>query len=301
MTYPLLFSIYYPHDQKCLLVKWGILPLLAGNDFKAVNFFLSNYKGENITMYLANGNKADRKRLVKDSMDSFFGEHKAKALKMQLPVNQLFLDFPHNSIHFWEKDPFGTGDATAKLQNPAAYYHVLSMHCLQRLSLENSWDDVTTFKIFMELLMVLNIYFGMKHHMETIAVFKELIEAIKQRAGGKGYLIDVFLRQGKDIYRQERPEIHKTFNGIKNQIIGETDFVESQVSDWLEIIHQKQKTQPGQITQNVTSRIIKEIILDISSRIDLSQKGLIQAVAVISMIAEDQDNSIDNLTSSMDV
>ncbi|MDN5210566.1 hypothetical protein QQ020_00865 [Fulvivirgaceae bacterium BMA12] len=288
MTYPLLFSIYYPHDQKCRLVKWGILPLLAGNDFNTVNFFFSNYKGENITMYLSNGNKARGEKLVKDikdSMDSFFDEHKAKALKMQLPLNQLFMDFPYNSIYFWERDPFKTAEATAKLQNPAAYYHLLSMHCLKRLSLENRWDDAATFKIFLELLMVLNIHFRLKYHIEAMAVFKELIEAIKRRAGDKGYLIDVFLQQGQDIYRQERLAIHDTFNSIKNQIIGETDLVQNRVEDWLEIIHLKQKTEPGQI-QNVTSWIIMEIILDISSRIDLSQKGLIQAVGLVSMMKE---------------
>ena len=278
----ILFSIFYPHDQRCRLVKMGVLPLFDKAEFKDFTYFLSRYKGENLTLGLYGKGIDKEVKLIKDHFNAFFEANAAKELNIQLPVNQLFLDFPYNTIHFWEQNPFGPAVLQPEVRDTDRYAASLSMLCLKRLSNQNSWEDSSTLHIFIELLSILSCYAGYEYGINVNSSFNQLIEGLKNRARDKEYLIDKFLELGAGIYREGKSRLDNYFQDISGQVKAPDGLREGRVDDWLDIIKKKRLAPAGVTSQSKLSEGIKELILDVASKIDLSHRGLIQAIAVVS-------------------
>lgn len=263
-------------------MKMGVLPLFDKVGIKEFTYFLSRYKGENLTLGIGGSGIDKEVKLIKDHFNVFFEANAAKEQNIQLPTNQLFLDFPYNTIHFWEKNPFDPAVLQSEVRDTDEYATSLSMLCLKRLSNKNSWDDPSTLHIFIELLSILSCYVGYAYGINVNSSFSQLIEGLKNLAGDKEYLIAKFLELGAGIYREGKSGFDNYFQEISGQVKAGDGLREGPVNDWLEIIKKKGLepdviTSPGKISEG-----IKELILDVASKIDLSHKGLIQAISVVS-------------------
>ncbi len=286
--YQVLFSVYYPHARKCQLAKYGVLPLFDTFREESFNYFFSLYKGESITIRISCSEKDDIKRQIVEHFKTFFTSHSAEVLEVQLPLKKLFLDFPFNTLHFWEYDPFKSETLNSGNSKEDNYMTFLSRQCLSKLVSENRWDDASSFQVFIELFSVLKVLLEQKFGNEAILVFTELIEELKKRSGEQSYIIDKFANQGKGIYKQNQSDIEAYFHATKVQIEGSSQLQESWVTDWMGIIYQQLMTNATDFNQ--VYKVSRELILDVSSKIDLKQKGLVQVLALVSEMMRRGEN-----------
>lgn len=277
----LLLSVFYPHNQRCLLVKSGILPLLDPCELRNFSYFFSLYKGQNVTMYFHLDEADKAVRLIKDHFYTFFETYKAKQPEVRFPLNRLFMNFPYNTLHFWDKNPFQSGGMYSVHKN-LDYHTSLSVFCLKKLAGEQNWHDSLTFRIFLEILTILQSYIYRKYGIHITPVFDQLTEGLKNRAGDKANLVDSFFEQGKAIYREQPSEIDRYMNEVNKQNRMPNRMIDGFVSDWLNIIEKKKRPTSGEQTTKEIQDFVREIILDVVHKIDLSHKGLIQAIAVVS-------------------
>lgn len=279
---PFVFSIYYPHKQKCQLVKYAVLPLMKMPELESFNYFFSLYKGENMTIQVVCRNKEMIQRQVRTHFKTFFKIHGVRQKEIKLPVNQLFLDFEFNSIHFWEHNPFKSETMLPERSNNRIYNYALSRQCLLELASEQQWDDASSFQVFIDLFTVLKVMWEQKKCKSANSIFTNLITDLKKRSGGQEHIFEKFMSQGKGIYRQNQSDIDLYFQTTKLQIEDNSQMPEKWISDWVSIIRQ----YPQPILDNpdfrIVSKVIQELILNISSKIDLGQKGLVQALSVVS-------------------
>ena len=233
-------------------------------------------------MYLQSdrGNKITK--IIKDHFYSFFDTYKVKEQEARLPLNQLFLDFPHNTIHFWEKNPFESGALRPEIHDNYDYYTALSFCCLKKLSNEDNWNDSLTFHIYIELLPVLNSYIQHEYGVDAVSIFHQLTESFKSKAGDRANLVDKFLGQGRSFYREHKPEIDGYFEEVKKQVEATNNVHHGPIIDWLNVIRKKKNPPAHQTTYYEMAEFVKGLILDVGGKIDLSHKGLIQAISVVS-------------------
>lgn len=287
--YRLLFSIYYPHIQKRQLAKYGLKPLFEQLGVESFTYFFSLYKGENITIQIACSKKDITKRRITAHFEDFFSLYRTNQVEVRLPINQLFLDFPYNTLHFWDHFPFKS--ETLQLEaSESTRMTSLSNLCLSKLVSEDRWDDASTFQIFIDLFSVLKVLLEQKFGKDIISVFTELIAELKKRSGSQEYIIERFVTQGKGIYKQNQSEIDAYFHTTKLQIEGNSQLQEEWINDWMEIINVHPQLIVDDSDFRKVSKVIRELILDVSSKIDLSQKGLVQALSLVSEMINKGDN-----------
>lgn len=288
--YRLLFSIYYPHIQKCQLAKYGLKPLFEQLGVESFTYFFSLYKGENITIQIACSEKELIKKQIVAHFEAFFSLYRTNQVEVQLPINQLFLNFPNNTLHFWDHNPFKSENLYSEDQNNGSYISSLSRQCLSKLASEDSWDDASTFQIFIDLFSVLKVLLEQKFGKDIISVFTELIAELKKRSGDGAHIIEKFVSQGKGIYKQNQSEIDAYFHTTKLQIEGNSQLQEEWINDWMGIINVHPQLIVDDSDFRNISKVIRELILDVSSKIDLRQKGLVQALSLVSEMINKSDN-----------
>ena len=277
----LLFSVFYPHSHRCRLVKSAMLPFIARYQPAAFTCFFSLYKGENVTISCHTDQNDESLKSIKEHFYRFFETYKAQQPPTTLPTNQLFLDFPHNTLYFWQKNPFQTGGLPFGFQRNQDYYTSLSLFCLNKLSGQSHWTDTLTFNVFVELLTVLKYYVRREFAVDAVLIFDQLAEGVKNRAGERAELVDRFLEEGRLIYRERKLAIDRHFDEVNRQM-EMPGVVEGPVADWLNIIRKKEMRFSGDPPGNRISAFVKDLVLEVGARIDLSQKGLIQAIALMS-------------------
>jgi hypothetical protein len=102
----ILLSIFYPHKEKCTLVTFGVLPLLGKGSINLEDYFFSTYKGEGMAITLKVKDQGISHAEITNHFTAFFKKFPSKGKDIDLPVNKIFIDFPMNSFHIWDHDPF---------------------------------------------------------------------------------------------------------------------------------------------------------------------------------------------------
>lgn len=251
---------------------------IIGSSFS--NFFLSRNKGENISMQIECAHKEKAIQHIRDSFYSFLERKRVEQSDVQLPLNQLFLDFPYNTLQIWDHNPFRKGILVGSVQVDNDYLMLLSNKCLRVLSSEEQWDEAISFQIYIELLFVITVYLKENLTVEPGLILKKVMTDLFNRSKGNDNLINRIQLQGKDIYRQNKSGIH----GYHHQIhaaISSNNVNKDWINDWLSIIEAKLQLLNNPKDKGQVINAIKEIVFDTSQKIDLAQKGLIQAISVI--------------------
>ena len=252
------------------------------------NYFLSRHKGENISMQIECAYKEKAIQHIRDSFNSFLERNRVEQPPVQLPLNQLFLDFPYNTLQIWEHNPFRKGILVESDQVDNDYLMLLSNKCLHVLSSEEQWDDATSFQIYIELLFVVAVYLKENLSVEPGLILKEVMADLSNKSKGSDNLIKRIQLQGKDIYRQNKSEIHEYHYQI-HAAITSNNASEDWINDWLSIIEARLRLLNNLEDKGQVVNAIKELIFDTSQKIDLAQKGLIQAISVVDELIGFQD------------
>ena len=280
----ILFSVFYPHSHRCRLAKSAVLPFIAQHQPVAFNCFFSLYKGENVTISCRTSERDETLKSIKKHFHCFFETFKAEQPQPRLPVNRLFLDFPCNTLHFWQENPFQSGGSPPVFQQNLDYYTALSLFCLNKLSRQDHWTDILTFDVFVELLTVLSGYIRQKFDADAVLIFDQLAEGLRNRAGDRAGLVDKFLDDGRVMYRERKSAIDRYFFEVNRQM-KIPGLVDGPVADWMNIIGKKNTSFSSARAVDRVSALVKDLVLEVGARIDLSQKGLIRAIALVSAAA----------------
>jgi len=244
------------------------------------NYFLSRNKGENISMQIECAYKEKAIQHIRDSFYSFLERNRVEQSDVQLPLNQLFLDFTCNTLQIWDHNPFRKGILIGSDQVDKDYLMLLSNKCLRVLSSEEQWDDATSFQIYIELLFVVTVYLKENLTVEPGLILKEVMADLSNKSKGNDNLIKRIQLQGKDIYRQNKSGIHEYHHQIYKTIIS-NNVNEDWINDWLSIIEARLQLLNNPEDKGQVVNAIKEMIFNTSQKIDLAQKGLIQAISVV--------------------
>ena len=113
---------------------------------------------------------------------------------------------------------------------------------------------------------------------------------MKKRSGSQEHIIERFVSQGKGIYKQNQYDIDAYFHSTKMQIEGKSQLQEEWINDWMGIINVHPQLIVDDSDFRKVSKVIRELILDVSSKIDLRQKGLVQALSLVSELINKSDN-----------
>ena len=244
------------------------------------NYFLSRNKGENISMQIECAYKEKAIQYIRDSFNSFLERNRVEQSDVQLPLNQLFLDFPYNTLQIWEHNPFRKGILVEIDQVDNDYLMLLSNKCLRVLSSEEQWDDATSFQVYIELLFIVTVYLKENLTIEPGLIMKEVMADLSNKSKGNDNLIKRIQLQGKDIFLQNKSGIHGYHHQIHAAIIS-NNVNEDWINDWLIIIEARLQLLNNPEDKGQVVNAIKEIVFDTSQKIDLAQKGLIQAISVV--------------------
>ena len=66
--------------------------------------------------------------------------------------------------------------------------------------------------------------------------------------------------------------------------------VKGPVDDWLRIVNERKKGSAFETDIPLIQNFVRDLILDVAGKIDLSQKGLIKAISVVSEAEPLKDN-----------
>jgi hypothetical protein len=274
----LTFSLCYPHNQRPLLAKEGILPLVDQPNVYRFNYFLSLYKGENITIQLSVKDDAELKNLLEEHFEHFYEQHHVPLKELILPIDQMFLDFPYNTLHIWQQSPFRPGMFVNQEVTIDYYQNMLSRKCLGILASQDEWDESVSFGVFIELLFCMSSY--LTYHGQNVNKFLSgLLNILELKVQVNKELIPKYRKQGVGIYQQNASDIHDYYRKISAQIESYKD--EQDAGDWLRIFELKAGKQDWQKGNCLTTKLCEEFVFDVSQKIDLDQNGLVRAWAVV--------------------
>ena len=227
---------------------------------------------------------------IKNHFEEFFKKFSASQERVRLPLNRLFLNFPYNTTHIWENDPFQSADSSQGINIDHDYASSLSLLCLKKLSNEKSWNDGLTFRVFIELLSVLYLRFYENHSVNANSFFEFLITGLKNRVGDRAMLVDRFFEEGRVLYKERKIEIDNLLNTIKTQMGMPYKAVKRPVEDWLRIVNERKRGSAFETDIPLIQNFVRDLVLDVAGKIDLSQKGLIKAISVVSEAEPLKDN-----------
>jgi len=284
----LTFSVYYPHDQRSLLIKEAILPLVDQPNVVMFNYFLSRYKGENVTIQLLPKDDVEFRSPLKEHFQWFFERHQAPQKQVDLPLDQLFLDFPNNTLHIWEEDPFRRQTMERQEVIVDNYQTRLSTKCLRTLASQEQWDESASFGVFIELLFWMSSYLDY-HGKDVKRIFSGFLTEMKYKLTGKEDLIQKYTRQGAGIYQQNKTNIDSYFKKISTQIKGSKE-QQDDGGDWLTIFELKVGIEDWEQGNSPYTKLFDEFVFDVSQKIDLDQKALILALSVVSETIRESSN-----------
>ncbi|MCG8309244.1 MAG: hypothetical protein MI975_17760 [Cytophagales bacterium] len=280
----LLFSIYYPHSKKSLIVAKCIKPLLKGVNYNKLNYFLSRYKGENVTIQLECDKVARTVEWIERCSGSFFKNHKAEQDDVGLPIRQLFLDFPFNTCHIWKHNPFRIGLQTKDGTAISEYQSVLSRRCLEILALEKDWDATASFQLFIELLFVIRAYLEVRRTVGPSQILARFQDELYKKLQDKGEVFKKYKKEGGEIFIKNGSAIVNYYRQIKMEIEN-SEKRENWVEAWLKILKIKLDGLKAHDYRGIR-KAVRELILDTGQKIDLNPQGLVQALSVTLKLSE---------------
>ena len=111
---------------------------------------------------------------------------------------------------------------------------------------------------------------------------------LSNKSKGNDDLIKRIQLQGKNIYRQNKSGIHEYHHQI-HAAITSNSANEDWINDWLRIIEARLRLLNNPENNGQVVNAFKEIVFDTSQKIDLAQKGLIQAISVVDELIGSKD------------
>ena len=272
----ILFSVYYPHENRFKLIRKGLIPLLDKIKYDGMDYFLSTYKGENITMMVDSSNM-EVKTIIENHFHNFFVDNSIEVPEKKLPLNQLFLDFKPNSIHFWDYNPFKNRQRALKKIIIQKNESELSNKCLSVLSNNQSWDMEESVQFYLNILIIIDCLLHFDSMVST-SVANILQLNLKSKFNRKVNLYREYLKNGEGIYTSNSDSIIRHYEYIK-KIVKSAEIKNSDLSDWISIVKNLMNS-PESDFQISSSDLCGSLIFGINQKIDLNPKGLVIALGV---------------------
>ncbi len=279
----ILYSVYYPHEKRFEIIRDGILPLLGKIEFDRMDYFLSTYKGENVSMMLDTSNWGI-KTTIEDHFHDFFAEHSFEVAEKKLPINQLFLDFEPNTIHLWDFNPFKNKERDLNKITIHKNEHHLSDKCLSVLSINQSWDEGDSVQFYLNILIVIDCLLRIDSRVPT-SFANTLILNLKSKFNNKVNLFLEYLRNGEGIYTSNSDSIIRHFEYIKS-IVKSTEVKNSELSEWISIVKNWIDSPESDIQISSIDRCVA-LIICINQKIDLNPKSLVMALGIIQRLNDE--------------
>jgi hypothetical protein len=278
----ILFSVYYPHAMRTLLIEKAITPLLTKLHYTAFDFFLSTYKGENITIKL-NGIHRSSKNAIQKNFDVFFGDYSVESSKVRLPVNRQFLDFGANTLHIWDFNPFKVGQRELDRIAVETHHSLLSTKCLSILVKVKAWSETSSFQVFTDLLLAALSY--LSYSESDAEVFLGIMQSdLEKKLKQQKETYEKYLLKGIGIFERNRDSIMQYYERIERTVRDEEP-ADTEIREWMAIIkvwieYKRQKNQ------NSIEQALASLVMDASQKIDLNPSGLIMAVGLLSCLID---------------
>lgn len=268
----ILVSLYYPHQKKCTLVTFGVLPLLGKGSINLEDYFFSTYKGEGMVITLSNQGRSHVE--ITNHFTAFFRKFPSKMKDVSLPVNQIFIDFPMNSFHIWDNDPFNNVNTRSGINRYEPHKKFLSEMCLGYIGQEDPWDAESSFLFFMELLILVKHFCHDVIGHDSTDLFESVYNQLSMGLKSNVSLLHNTFERGKSIYEVNEKDIQAYSHQIREAVINidTLDWAEK----WRTIIELKLDGNKSRYAIGM----LKDLIFDAAQKIDLLQDGLIRALGV---------------------
>ncbi len=279
----ILFSIYYPHEKRFGLVRDGILPLLGKIKYDRMDYFLSTYKGENLSMMFKTSYK-DSKTIIENHFHDFFVDHGIEVAEKQLPLNQLFLDFKPNTLHIWDFNPFKNKQRDLAKLIIQKKESELSDKCLSVLANSLSWDKGESVQFYLNILIIIS--FLLQLDSVTPSRFANALQFnLKSKFNRKVDLFQEYLKNGEGIFTSNRLSIIRHYEYVR-EIAKNGDVKDNDLSEWVSLV-KNWMVSPDSHNQISSIDQCVSLIFNLNQKIDLNPKGLVIALGILQRLNQE--------------
>jgi hypothetical protein len=209
---------------------------------------------------------------ITNHFTAFFKKFPSKVKDLDLPVNKIFIDFPMNSFHIWDHDPFYNIHTRSGIDRSEPYKKLLSEICLGYIDQEDSWAAESSFRFFLELFILVKHFCNDVIGQDATYLFESVHNHLNMGLKSNISLLYNTLDQGKSLYKINEKDIMAYSHQIRDAVI------DKETLDWAEkwrtIIELKLNGNKSKYAIDM----LRDLIFDAAQKIDLLQDGLIRAL-----------------------